>query len=357
VLGAIIEYPAVSERPRRRVDLRAPKPASAGDLGVSLIGAGNYARLVMIPSLSKVGGVEWRGLCTARGMNAEHSGRKMGFGFATTEAAEVFNDPRTHAVFVATRHDLHADLVIGALKAGKHVFVEKPLTINAADLTRVAATVEELGDKCPILMVGFNRRFAAATKRVRDHFAGVAPRTVSYRFASGYVPANIWPQDEDVGGGRIVGEACHAIDMCVALTGSAPVRVYAESVGSARGLETTDDQVFITIRHEDGSLSNVSYQAGGDRAAPVERFEVNGGGRTAHVDEFDAVDLWRGEKHTEVKTGRDRGHDAGFRAFLDACRKGGAWPIPWREIHGTTWATLMAVRSLREGLPIDLDSP
>ncbi|MFO0604592.1 MAG: bi-domain-containing oxidoreductase [Polyangiales bacterium] len=357
VLGAIIEYPAVSERPRRRVDLRATKPAAAGDLGVSLIGAGNYARLVMIPSLSKVGGVEWRGLCTARGMNAEHSGRKMGFGFATTEAAEVFNDPRTHAVFVATRHDLHADLVIGALKAGKHVFVEKPLTINAADLTRVAATVEELGDKCPILMVGFNRRFAAATKRVRDHFAGVAPRTVSYRFASGYVPANIWPQDEDVGGGRIVGEACHAIDMCVALTGSAPVRVYAESVGSARGLETTDDQVFITIRHEDGSLSNVSYQAGGDRAAPVERFEVNGGGRTAHVDEFDAVDLWRGEKHTEVKTGRDRGHDAGFRAFIDACRKGGAWPIPWREIHGTTWATLMAVRSLREGLPIDLDSP
>jgi predicted dehydrogenase len=357
VLGAIIEYPAVSERPRRRVDLRAPRAGGAGDLGVSLIGAGNYARLVMIPSLSKVGGVEWRGLCTARGMNAEHSGRKMGFGFATTEAAEVFNDPRTHAVFVATRHDLHADLVIGALKAGKHVFVEKPLALNAADLSRVAAVVDELGDKCPILMVGFNRRFAAATRRVRDHFAGVAPRTVAYRFASGYIPANLWPQDEDVGGGRIVGEACHAIDMCVALTGSVPVRVYAESVGAARGLETTDDQVFITVRHEDGSLSNLSYQAGGDRAAPVERFEVNGGGRTAHVDEFDAVSLWRGEKLTQEKTGRDRGHDAGFRAFIEGCRKGGAWPIPWRELYGTSWATLMAVRSLREGLPIDLDSP
>lgn len=356
VLGAVIEYPGVRERPRRRVDLKASKPATAQELGVSLIGAGNYARLVMMPALSKLGDVTWRGLCTARGMNAEHSGRKMGFAFATTEAAEVFNDPRTHAVFIATRHDLHAELVIGALRAGKHVFVEKPLCITAAELTRVAAVVDELGDRCPILMVGFNRRYAVATQRVQGFFAGVSPRTVGYRFASGAIPAAAWPQDEDVGGGRIVGEACHAIDACVALTGSPPVRVYAESIGAARGLETTDDQVFITLRHEDGSLSNVSYQAGGDRSAPVERFEVNGGGRTAHVDEFDAVSLWRGEKHTAERTGRDRGHEAGFRAFAEACRKGGAWPIPWRETYGTTWAALMAVRSLREGLPIDLDS-
>jgi predicted dehydrogenase len=355
VLGAIIEYPGVAAKPKRRVELKSSRSPRSGDLGVSFIGAGNFARLVMMPALAKVGSIAWRGLCTARGMNAEHSGRKMDFSFATTEASEVFGDARTDAVFIATRHDLHAELVTAALRAGKHVFVEKPLCITAAELTRIAACVEELGDRCPVLMVGFNRRFAPATQQVRDHFASVHPRTVGYRFASGSIPANLWPQDEDVGGGRIVGEACHAIDACVALTGSPPVRVYAESVGAARGLETTDDQVFITLRHEDGSISNISYQAGGDRAAPVERFEVNGGGRTAHVDEFSEIKLWRSERLSTSKTDRDRGHAAGFKAFIDACRRGGSWPIPWRELYGSTWASLMAVRSLREGRAIDLD--
>lgn len=354
VLGAVIEYPDAPKTPSRRVDLKVPRRAKGGDLGVSLVGAGNYARLIMMPALAKVGGVQWRGLATARGMNAEHSGRKMDFAFATTEVDELFRDPDTHAVFVATRHDLHADLVVRALKAGKHVFVEKPLCLTVEELARIEETVLSLGDKCPLLMVGLNRRFAPATSMVRDFFKGVAPKTVSFRFASGYIPGGAWPQDEDIGGGRIVGEACHAIDTCVALVGSPPVRVFAESVGMAKGLETTDDQVFITLRHEDGSISNVSYQAGGDRAAPTERVEVFGGGRTTIIDEWDAVSMWRSERLREEKTNKDRGNAAGFRAFIEAARGGGAWPIPWREIRGTALASLMAVRSLREGLPVDL---
>jgi predicted dehydrogenase len=353
VLGAVIEYPPAPARPLRRIDLRVPRRTTSSELGVSLIGAGNYARLVMMPALTKLDGIAWRGLCTARGLNAEHSGRKMNFSFATSETDEVMNDPGTHAVFIATRHDLHADLVVSALRAGKHVFVEKPLCITAAELTRVTACVEELGTKCPLLMVGLNRRFAPSTKLVREHMRSTSPRVVQYRFAAGYIPGNVWPQDEDIGGGRIVGEACHAIDMCVALTGSLPVKVFAESVGAARGLETTDDQVFITMRHEDGSLSNVSYQAGGDRATPPERFEVFGGGRTAFVDDWDAVTLFKGEKSAVERGGKEKGNAACFAAFIDACKRGGGeWPIPWREIHGSMWATLMAVRSLREGLPM-----
>jgi predicted dehydrogenase len=191
---------------------------------------------------------------------------------------------------------------------------------------------------------------------VKDFFAGVSPMTVSYRFASGHIPANAWPQDEEVGGGRIVGEGCHAIDTCVALVGSPPVRVFAESVGAARGLETSDDQVFITLRHENGSISNVSYQAGGDRSAPMERFEVYGGGRTALVEEFHTVNLYRNEKVKEENGERDRGHSNGFKAFMDACRTGGPWPISWKELYGTMWASLMAVRSLREGVAVDIDS-
>jgi predicted dehydrogenase/threonine dehydrogenase-like Zn-dependent dehydrogenase len=355
-LGIVIDYPEVTALPRRRVNLTSRPAAAAGALGVSMIGAGNFARLIMFPILSKLGGVEWRGLCTAKGMNAEHSGRNMGFSFATTDVGELWKDEATRAVFIATRHDLHAELVVAALRAGKHVFVEKPLCIRPEELTAIARCVEELGEDCPVLMVGFNRRFAPALSQMRGHFADARPLSIGYRFAPGPLPADAWPQDEEVGGGRIVGEACHAIDTCVALVGSPPVRVFAESVAKVNGLETTDDQVFITLRHADGSVSNVSYQAGGDRAAPVERLTVDGGGRTGFIDSWDAVEMWGGSKVTRARGSKDKGHDAEFKRFIEVCRTGGAWPIPWEHIYGTTWASLAAVRSLREGLPVDLDA-
>jgi predicted dehydrogenase len=322
---------------------------------MSLIGAGNFARLVMMPALEKVPGISWRGLATAKGMNAEHSGRKMDFAFATTDVDAIFSDAATKAVFIATRHDLHADLVISALRAGKHVFVEKPLCITPEQLEAIDACVRELGDKCPAIMVGFNRRFAPATNTIRNFFAGVRPLSIAYRFAPGPIPPNAWPQDEDIGGGRIVGEACHAIDVCVALTGSEPVRVFAESVGQRNGLLTSDDSVFITMRHRDGTLSNISYQAGGDRAASPERLEVFGGGRTCYMEGWGEIELFRGEKRTVANGAKDKGHAAEFRAFVDAIRAGGDSPISWNDIYGTTWASIMAVRSLREGIAFDID--
>ncbi len=174
-LGIVIDYPEVTALPRRRVSLAA-RPAPDGVLGVSMIGAGNFARLIMFPILSKLGGVDWRGLCTAKGMNAEHSGRNMGFDFATTDVAELWKDEATRAVFIATRHDLHAELVVAALRAGKHVFVEKPLCIRPEELTAVARCVEELGDECPVLMVGFNRRFAPALAQMRSAAAASSAR-------------------------------------------------------------------------------------------------------------------------------------------------------------------------------------
>lgn len=354
-LGVLLKYGEPAATPVRRLDLRRTTGGLSGRMGVSMVGAGNFARLIMMPILSKLGGIEWRGLCTARGMNAEHSGRKLGYAYATTEVDEVLRDGATHAVFVATRHDLHAEIVIAALRAGKHVFVEKPLCIREEELTAIDACVRELGANCPILMVGFNRRFAPATAAVRRFFAGAGPLSVAFRFAPGSLPANAWPQDEDIGGGRLVGEACHAIDTCTAIIGSPPIRVYAESVGAGAGLETTDDRVFITLRHADGSLSNVSYQAGGDRSSPPERFEVHGGGRTAVCEQWDRIDFWRGERHSSESGGKDKGHAAGFAAFIEACRAGQAWPVPWEQVYGTTWASLMAVRSLREGQPISSD--
>ncbi|MBI5512266.1 MAG: bi-domain-containing oxidoreductase [Deltaproteobacteria bacterium] len=348
--GVVLAYPELRAA-ARRAELRA-RPAVDGDLGVSLVGAGNYARLVMMPALARVPRVRWRGLCSARGLNAAHSAKKLGFEYATSDVEELLKDPSTRAVFLATRHDLHADLVLRCLRAGKHVFVEKPLCITPQELVAIDRAVRAQGPDGPMVMPGFNRRFAEATGRVKEHFRGVKPLTVHYRFAPGYIPANAWPQDEDVGGGRIVGEACHALDLCLHLVGSPPVKVYAESVGRAPGLETTDDQVFITARCADGSVVNVSYQAAGDRGAPAERLEVLGGGRTATVEDFGAVTLWRGGQAQTTDTGKDRGHAREFRAFLDACRVGGAWPVPWEDSWASTWASLAAVRSLREGYPV-----
>lgn len=351
-LGVLLTYPEVADRVRR-----LPTPAStprSGTLRVGLIGVGNFARLIMLPMVSKDPRVSWRGVCSAKGINAEQGARDLGAAYACTDASEIFSDKETDAVMIATRHDLHASLVVAALRAGKAVFVEKPLCIDADGLNAVARCVEELGRDCPVLTVGFNRRFAPATHTVIEFFGSARPLSIGYRFASGDVPATSWTQDEEVGGGRIVGEACHAIDLCVALTSSPPVEVYAQSAAAVNTEETTDDRVFITLRHADGSVSSVSYQAGGDRALPPERIEVFGGGRTAIIDNWASAELWSRNKPARVNAGKDKGHRAEFSAFFEACSSG-VWPISWEQLYGTSWASVMAVRSLREGRPIRLD--
>lgn len=319
-----------------------------------MVGAGNFARLMLLPVLGKLGGSTPRGLVSAKGLNAESAGSRLGFAYATTDYEEVLRDKDTHAVFLATRHNLHADQVVRALRAGKHVFVEKPLCLTTGELFEIARTVEELGKDCPVLTVGFNRRFAPATAKLRKHFAGIGSLTSSFRFAPGFLPPDAWPQDEEVGGGRIIGEACHAIDTCTAIVGSPPVRVYAESVGRTPGVLTTDDRVLMTLRHSNGSLSSISYQSGGDTAGPKERIEVFGGGRTGVVEGWDEVQLWKGNRLAKDKGGKDKGHMDELAAFIHACKKGGAWPIPWMDLYSVSLAAILAVQSLREGLPLDL---
>ncbi len=351
--GIVLQYPTKPEKPRRTTSIRAGS-AATGELGISMIGAGNYTRLVLMPLLRKLGGVSWRLLATARGVNAQLGGEKMGFAHATTDVEEVWKDASTKAVVITTRHDLHAELVIAALRAGKHVFVEKPLCIRLDELRRIVAVVAELGAASPVVMVGFNRRWAPATKVVQDFFRGVGPLTVTHRFSVPPIPVAAWPQQEAVGGGRIVGEACHAIDTCAALVGSAPVRVYAESVGRVGGLESTDDRVSITMRHENGSLSTVIYDAGGDRAAPPERLEIFGGGKTAFVDQWGDVELWSGERRRTVDAGKDKGQGGELLAFLAACRGGAGAGEHWERAYETTAASLAAIQSLRSGLPVEL---
>ncbi len=345
-LGVVLQYPR--EERRRTLPLKAAA-STADRLGISLAGPGNFARLILLPRLQQMRGIELRGVCSSGGLSAVQAARRGDFAFATTEWGQLLSDSGTRAVVIATRHDLHAPQVVDALRAGKAVYVEKPLCLTLGELSDVVAAVEELGASCPPLTVGFNRRFAAGTTRLRTLFEGVRPLAIGYRFAAPPLPAEHWTQDETVGGGRLVGECCHAIDLCIALTGSRPVRVFAESVGQAG--QVTDDRVVVTLRHADGSLSCVSYQTGGDRAAAGERIEVMGGGRTAVLDAWDRLEWWSGGKARRERLGKDRGYASELAAFVRACRDG-EWPIPWDQLVAGAWATLAAVRSLREGYPI-----
>lgn len=355
-LGVLLEYPC--SRPnadRRAIRLSGPKHSDRPAVGV--LGAGNFARLVLLPALRDSGRLRLAALCTAGGLSAVTSGSKLGFERATTDENEIFDSTEIDAVLSITRHDLHARHVIRALLAGKAVFVEKPLCLTEDELTRIEQALAEAGDPAPLLMVGFNRRFSSAAADVRRFFAdATSPLAVSIRFNAGPLPADHWLQNDAEGGGRIIGEACHAIDLATFLAGSPPVRVFAESIAPPAAAVPTDDQCFITLRHANGSISSVAYLAGGDKSFPKERIEVIGDGRVAVIDDFRVVTTCQGGRTKRVKLrGQDKGHRAEIAAFAQALIDGGPAPIPWNDLRAVTLAAILAVRSLREGVPFECD--
>ena len=366
-LGVLLQYDPEAHRvPERTLTLRpAAKPLSAAAddsssarsavAGVGVLGAGNFARSVLIPRIAESAAFELKTLCSAGGVHAAHSGEKFGFESATTDGEAVFCDEKIKVVFSITQHHLHASHVLKAIAAGQHVFMKKPLCLNVSELQQIEQALENSGDERPMVMVGFNRRFAPLALRMRAAFTDLAePITTSFRFNAGAIPADHWTQDPELGGGRIIGEACHAIDFVTWLTGSLPVRVYAESVARSGTSAISDDQCFVTIRHANGSVSNIAYLSGGDKACPKERIEVSGGGRTAVLDDFRKLTVYRNGRKSVEKQRQDKGHSAEIQAFAAAVSRGGEAPISWPEVRSTTLTSLLAVRSLREGVPMEV---
>jgi predicted dehydrogenase/threonine dehydrogenase-like Zn-dependent dehydrogenase len=358
VLGIVLEYP---EAPRTSgpVHLRAADPGrgDAGSiLGVSIIGAGNFAHGVLLPAVARDRSVALRGVVTASGLSARYTGDKFGFAYAATAAAEVWDDSETNAVMIATRHDAHASLVAAALDAGKAVFVEKPLCLTEPELVnlveRFNASSERGGD--PFVMVGFNRRFAAATAALRRHFSRTGgPVNVLYRVNAGRVPSTSWVARPDEGGGRVVGEVCHFVDLCAYLAGGAVEEVSAIRSG------VDDDDVMVTLRIGGGSIATIAYMTDGDRAAPKERVEVFGGASVGVIDDFRTATISHRGRQTRVGsrfTRQDKGHAAEVAAFLHAVRAGAGSPVPFEAAVSSTRATLAIVRSLESGQPVRLSS-
>lgn len=347
-LGIVLQYPA-DEAPVRSIQLRPVERRKTGRIGVGFIGAGSFAKAALLPRFRSASDCELVGVATASGMNARVTGEKFGFGYCTTESAQVLADERVDAVVIATRHGSHARLVVDALHAGKAVFVEKPLALDEAGLQAVLDAQEATGG---LVTVGFNRRFSPLIDQLRTHFASTRPLALQYRINAGAIPPAMWVHDPADGGGRIIGEVCHFVDLMQAITGEVPVAVSAFAMGGpTAGLH---DTVSVTMKFSSGSVGGISYYANGDKSFPKERLEVFGGDGIAVLDDFRELTLTRGGKRRRTRRmGQDKGYDQEVRAFLGAVH-GGVPPIPLQSLVATTRATFCIEESLRTGSAVEV---
>jgi predicted dehydrogenase/threonine dehydrogenase-like Zn-dependent dehydrogenase len=346
-LGIVLEYPSVPERDlrSRTIETAPARLAAAGAAAVSFIGSGNYATSVLIPAFRQTG-ARLRSVASNAGVTGVHAARKFGFEETTTDTERVFADLQTNAVVIGTRHDSHAPLVLRALTAGKHVFVEKPLCLTLEDLTAIEHAARASGH---CLMVGFNRRFAPQVRRMKTLLAPLkGAKTFVMTVNAGAIPAAHWTQDPAIGGGRIVGEACHFIDLLRSLAGCPISGLQAARLGGAAASTGPAENATITLQFEDGSIGTIHYFSNGHKAFPKERLEVFAGGRILQLDNFrklagfgwpafSKMNLWRQEK----------GQAACAAAFVQAIEHGGEAPIPLDELLEVSRISIEAATLLR----------
>lgn len=336
-LGILLEYHGGADKPdvvvrESTVHLADYQPVSGivRQASVAFIGSGNYATAALIPAFRDAG-ARLRSVASSAGVSGVHAGRKYGFEETTTDTQRLFTDPEVDAVVITTRHNSHARFVLQALEAGKHVFVEKPLCLTLAELEEIEAAharQREQG-KTPLVMVGFNRRFSPQVQRIKMLLAGVSgPKSFVMTVNAGAIPSDHWTQDPAVGGGRVVGEACHFIDLLRFLAGSPIVAHSHLAMASANG-----DTLSLQLGFADGSIGTVHYFSNGCKAFPKERLEVFAAGRVLQLDNFRKLQGFAWPGFSKMNLWRqDKGQGGCAKAFVDAVQQGGVAPIPFEEI-------------------------
>lgn len=354
-LGILLRYPSAQNRSdavvRTSTIRMAPSPvaASVGRASVAFLGSGNYATAVLIPAF-KQAGARLHTVASGTGVSGVHAGRKHGFEEATTDTEKMLSDRQVDALVIATRHNSHARYVMAALAAGKHVFVEKPLCLSLGELQEIEAAYDrrcEAG-KQPVLMVGFNRRFAPQVQRIKSLLAGVGgAKSFVMTVNAGAIPSDHWTQDAEVGGGRIVGEACHFIDLMRFLAGSPIVSIQARRMGDAPGMVITEDKASITLGFEDGSFGTILYLANGAASFPKERVEVFAAGRVLQLDNFRKLKGYGWPGFSKMNLWKqDKGQNACAAAYLQAIENGVS-AIPADEIFEVARVSIDVAELLR----------
>jgi predicted dehydrogenase/threonine dehydrogenase-like Zn-dependent dehydrogenase len=346
-LGIVLTYPEIPAEQGAIVEMGPPHIVSPtlGTAGVrvGVIGAGNFAFSVLIPALAKTN-AELRIVAASSGTTAALAARKFGIEKATSDYRVIIDDPMVNTVFIATRHDNHASLVVEALRAGKHVFVEKPLALNKEEIAQIRVALQQTSNQQ--LMVGFNRRFAPLSVKMRTLLATrIQPLTLVFTVNAGFLPSNHWTQDLKIGGGRIVGEGCHFIDFLRFLVGHPIVDVEARCIGQVPGGAVCDDKMTIVLSFADGSLGTVHYFANGSKKFPKERVEVFCEGRILVLDNFQTLVGYDWPHHKRIRNWRqNKGHTAGIAEFVERVATGGELLIPWVELEEITLATFAAAQ-------------
>ena len=381
-LAILLTYPAADETaaaslPERIVTSPHRATKAPNTVGVAVLGAGNFAQNVLLPSLKEIPQVSFQGVCNATGPRSRSAAEKFGFAYCANSEAEMLQDSNVDAVVIATRHHLHASQALAAISAGKSVFCEKPLCLTEEEL---AAMVRAMGNptlaqrsrkdgaamamarfgshssRRPQLMVGFNRRFAPMAAQLKQFLSEVhEPLAIHYRVNAGFIASDHWVNDPELGGGRILGEVCHFVDFLCFVAGSCPVEVQAQSVGNAG--QYSMDNIVAQLRFANGTLGTITYVASGDKSGSKERLEVFGGASVAILEDFRQLELVRnGRKRTErAHVVQDKGHRAEMHAFVDALLGETEPPIPFEEIVGSTLATLRLHNACQTGQTLAVD--
>jgi predicted dehydrogenase len=376
-IGILIEYDVAKEFDlgSSRINIRTSGLPGSEPPGISIgfIGAGSYAQSHLLPNIQKSERIRLKGVLTVSGTSSRSVAERFGFEFCTGDEKDILENSDINTVFIATRHDSHGQYVLKALKAGKHVFVEKPLCLSEDELQKIIAATDPYGQartemetaegiasseallqprtSNPLLMVGYNRRFSPFTRIIKEQF-GDGSMAMIYRVNAGKIAADSWIQDIDFGGGRILGEVCHFVDLLTFVNGSLPVSVFASAMEDPNHL---NDTLNVSLRFENGSIGTVSYFANGDKRLPKERVEVFAHGCTAVLDDFRSLVVFAGGKKKEKKLlSQDKGQRGEVKAFLNAVLECKQPPIPLGEIFSTSLVTFGILESMRTGQSVPL---
>jgi len=351
VLGILIKYDLESAKLDKKVIIR--REMSAGSVNIAFIGAGSYAQYHLLPNLPRRTGVMRKCIFDLQGTNSRKVAEQYGFESCTSDERDIFNEADINTVFVATRHDSHADYVVKCLKSGKSVSIEKPLCLDASELEKIKEAYDESQKRTPtpILMVGFNRRFSRLTRILKESI-GEGPMAMLYRVNAGRIPSNSWIQDREIGGGRIIGEVCHFVDFLTFMNGSLPVSLSGVYLPNPDNLE---DIVSINLRFRNGSIGTISYFSNGSRAVYKEHIEIYKSGLTAIIKDFKSLKIYGEGKRIKKKLlSQDKGQKLMIDAFIDAIKEGKPSPISFDDIYSVTLATFKIIESLRKNSVINL---
>ena len=337
-VGILLKYD-IEKKLEKNIVLKSIT-STKGNIGIGFIGAGSFAQNSLLPNIKDA---DLIAVATSQGHTSKNAAQKYGFKIATCDAEDVIMNDNINTIFIATRHNYHAENVLKSIRGGKNVFVEKPLCMNELELEEIKT---EYLSKNVHLMVGFNRRFAPHVIKIKNVFKSNQPIAINYRINAGYIPRDHWTQDKDIGGGRIIGEVCHFADLAMYLADGLPKSLSAFAMEDSAGLL---DTIVINIIFTNGSIATISYFANGSKELKKEYLEVFSNGVTAALDDFKELRIYDKRKKTEKLMNQDKGHKNEIHSFLRAIREGGKTPITFEDIYYSTKMSFDIIKSIKSG--------